>query len=149
MLLSAIDVIVEKSSSFGSNWSATTFNFLYQFLKYSIVESNMDRPVLMLNLNRYFNSVSFPDGELYKSYMDVLSKLLESLGGKILWQMPSYGQPLGGEKLHEIMAIWYPSHKAFLSLRKMPLSEKNFKLQSMCVVHAVFHRCSGNLFLDK
>ena len=71
----------------------------------SIAESDMDRPVLMLNLNRYFNSVSFPDGELYKSYMDVLSKLLESLGGKILWQMPSYGQPLGGEKLDEIIAI--------------------------------------------
>ena len=32
----------------------------------SIAESDMDRPVLMLNLNRYFNSVSFPDGELYK-----------------------------------------------------------------------------------
>ena len=57
----------------------------------SIAESDMDRPVLMLNLNRYFESVSFPDGKLYKSYMDVLSKLLESLGGKILWQMPSYG----------------------------------------------------------
>ena len=83
----------------------------------SIAESDMDRPVLMLNLNRYFESVSFPDGKLYKSYMDVLSKLLESLGAKILWQVPSYGQPLGGEKLHEIIAIWYPSHEAFLSLR--------------------------------
>ena len=49
----------------------------------SIAESDMDRPVLMLNLNRYFESVSFPDGKRYKSYMDVLSKLLESLGGKI------------------------------------------------------------------
>ncbi len=38
----------------------------------SIAESDMDRPVLMLNLNRYFESVSFPDGKLYKSYMDVL-----------------------------------------------------------------------------
>ena len=79
----------------------------------SIAESDMDRPVLMLNLNRYFESVSFPDGKLYKSYMDVFSKLLESLRGKILWQMPSYGQPLGGEKLHEIIEVWYPSHKAF------------------------------------
>ena len=38
----------------------------------SIAESDMDRPVLMLNLNRYFESVTFPDGKLYKSYMDVL-----------------------------------------------------------------------------
>ena len=54
----------------------------------SIAESNMDRPVLMLNLNRYFESVSFPDGKRYKSYMDVPPKLLESLGAKILWQVP-------------------------------------------------------------
>lgn len=114
----------------------------------SIAESDMDRPVLMLNLNRYFESVSFPGGKLYKSYMGVLSKLLESLGDKILWQMPSYGQPLGGEKLHEIIAIWYPSHKAFLSLRTMPLSEENFKLRGMCVEHSVLHRCPGNVFLD-
>ena len=114
----------------------------------SIAESDMDRPVLMLNLNRYFESVSFPGGKLYKSYMGVLSKLLESLGGKILWQTSSYGQPLGGEKLHEIIAIWYPSHKAFLSLRTMPLSEENFKLRGMCVEHAVLHRCPGNVFLD-
>ena len=114
----------------------------------SIAESDMDRPVLMLNLNRYFESVSFPGGKLYKSYMGVLSKLLESLGDKILWQMPSYGQPLGGEKLHEIIAIWYPSHKAFLSLRTMPLSEENFKFRGMCVEHAVLHRCPGNVFLD-
>ena len=114
----------------------------------SIAESDMDRPVLMLNLNRYFESVSFPGGKLYKSYMGVLSKLLESLGDKILWQMPSYGQPLGGEKLHEIIAIWYPLHKAFLSLRTMPLSEENFKLRGMCVEHAVLHRCPGNVFLD-
>ena len=114
----------------------------------SIAESDMDRPVLMLNLNRYFESVSFPGGKLYKSYMGVVSKLLESLGGKILWQMPSYGQPLGGEKLHEIIAIWYPSHKAFLSLRTMPLSEENFKLRGMCVEYAVLHRCPGNVFLD-
>ena len=114
----------------------------------SIAESDMDRPVLMLNLNRYFESVSFPGGKLYKSYMGVLSKLLQSLGDKILWQMPSYGQPLGGEKLHEIIAIWYPSHKAFLSLRTMPLSEENFKLRGMCVEHAVLHRCPGNVFLD-
>tara|TARA_B100000212_G_scaffold138972_1_gene104727 strand:+ start:10887 stop:11279 length:393 start_codon:yes stop_codon:yes gene_type:complete len=114
----------------------------------SIAESDMDRPVLMLNLNRYFESLSFPGGKLYKSYMGVVSKLLESLGGKILWQMPSYGQPLGGEKLHEIIAIWYPSHKAFLSLRTMPLSEENFKLRGMCVEYAVLHRCPGNVFLD-
>ena len=114
----------------------------------SIAESDMDRPVLMLNLNRYFESVSFPGGKLYKTYIGVLSKLLESLCGKILWQMPSYGQPLGGEKLHEIIAIWYPSHKAFLSLRTMPLSEENFKLRGMCVEYAVLHRCPGNVFLD-
>ena len=40
----------------------------------SIAESDMDRPVLMLNLNRYFESVSFPDGKLYKSYIGLIDK---------------------------------------------------------------------------
>tara|TARA_B100001057_G_C22071708_1_gene652268 strand:- start:125 stop:466 length:342 start_codon:yes stop_codon:yes gene_type:complete len=97
----------------------------------SIAESDMDRPVLMLNLNRYFESVSFPGGKLYKSYMGVPSKLLESPGG---------------EKLHESIAIWYPSHKAFLSLRTMLLSEENSKITGMCVKHAVLHRFPENVF---
>ena len=112
-----------------------------------IAASAEDRAVLMLNLNRYVRKAAYPDGELYMNYMRALNELLEQLGGRILWQMPSFGQPLGGEKLDEIIAIWYPSHKAFLKLREMPGSTENFKLRGMCVEYAVLHRCPGDMFL--
>ena len=101
----------------------------------------------MLNLNRYVPTAAYPNGELYKSYMMALNQLLDQLGGRILWQMPSFGQPLGGEKLDEIIGIWYPSHKAFLKLREMPGSAENFKLRGMCVEYAVLHRCPGGMFI--
>ena len=112
-----------------------------------IAVSAEDKAVLMLNLNRYVPKAANPNGELYINYMRALNQLLEQLGGRILWQMPSFGQPLGGEKLHEIIAIWYPSHKAFLNLREMPGSAENFKLRGMCVEYAVLHRCPGDMFL--
>ena len=112
-----------------------------------IAVSAEDKAVLMLNLNRYVPKAAYPNGELYINYMRALNQLLEQLGGRILWQMPSFGQPLGGEKLHEIIAIWYPSHKAFLNLREMPGSAENFKLRGMCVEYAVLHRCPGDMFL--
>ena len=112
-----------------------------------IAVSAEDKAVLMLNLNRYVPKAAYPNGELYINYMRALNQLLEQLGGRILWQMPSFGQPLGGEKLHEIIAIWYPSHKAFLNLREMPGSAENFKLRGMCVEYAVLHRCPGDMFV--
>ena len=112
-----------------------------------IAESAEDKAVLMLNLNRYIPTAAYPNGELYKSYMMALNQLLDQLGGRILWQMPSFGQPLGGEKLDEIIGIWYPSHKAFLKLREMPGSAENFKLRGMCVEYAVLHRCPGDMFI--
>lgn len=112
-----------------------------------IAESAEDKAVLMLNLNRYVPTAAYPNGELYKSYMMALNQLLDQLGGRILWQMPSFGQPLGGEKLDEILGIWYPSHKAFLKLREMPGSAENFKLRGMCVEYAVLHRCPGDMFI--
>ena len=101
-----------------------------------IAVSAEDKAVLMLNLNRYVPKAAYPNGELYINYMRALNQLLEQLGGRILWQMPSFGQPLGGEKLHEIIAIWYPSHKAFLNLREMPGSAENFKLRGIFNTHA-------------
>ena len=105
-----------------------------------IAVSAEDKAVLMLNLNRYVPKAAYPNGELYINYMRALNQLLEQLGGRILWQMPSFGQPLGGEKLHEIIAIWYPSHKAFLNLMEMPGSAENFKLRGMCVEYAEIGR---------
>ena len=135
------------------SWSKKTMSDQFEpnaveFLEINkIAGSGDDKAVLMLNLNRYVRKAAYPNGELYMNYMMALSQLLGQLGARILWQMPSFGQPLGGEKLDEIIAIWYPSHKAFLKLREMPGSAENFKLRGMCVEYAVLHRCPGDMFL--
>ena len=49
-----------------------------------IATSDNDTSVLMLNLNRYTADASYPDWDLYKEYMAVLSTLLEEVGGKVL-----------------------------------------------------------------
>ena len=96
----------------------------------------------MLNLNRYTEDASYPDGNLYKEYMAVLSTLLEEVGGKILWRTHVHGCVVGEQDIHEALGIWYPSHKAFLNLMTAPSSEKNMELRSLAVEHADLHRCN-------
>ena len=106
-----------------------------------IASSDDDRPVLMVNLNKYFEG-EYPNGATYKGYMKALDVLLEDVGGKILWRTPVYGQPRGTQPLDEILGVWYPSHKAFLALRDQgKTSEENFRLRSLAVESAVIHRC--------
>ena len=106
-----------------------------------IAGSDNDRPVLMVNLNKYSEG-EYPDGAIYKDYMKALDVLLETIGGVILWRTPVYGQPIGTQPLDEILGAWYPSHKAFLALRDQgKISEENFRLRNLAVESAVIHRC--------
>jgi len=111
----------------------------------AIAQSDDDRPVFMLNLNRYVEKAGFPDGGLYSNYMSALARLLPEVGGKILWQHPVLGQPIGDQPLDEALAAWYPSHQAFLDLRHAPGSEENFRLRGLAVEYAVIHRFSGEV----
>lgn len=106
-----------------------------------IADSDKDGPVLMLNQNRYTLAAGYPDGQLYKDYMKALHGLLPKVGGKVLWQLPVYGQPVGEQPLHEILAAWYPTHKAFIALREQVGAEENFRLRALAVKYAVIHRC--------
>ena len=107
-----------------------------------IATSESDRPVLMVNLNKYFEG-EYPNGTIYKDYMKALDVLLEQhLGSKILWRTPVYGTPLGKQPLDEILGVWYPSHKAFLALKNQgKASDENFRLRNLAVENAVVHRC--------
>ena len=107
----------------------------------AIADSGKDRPVVMLNLNRYKKEVTYPDGETYRAYMSVLESLLPEVGGRILWRTPAYGQPVGEQDVDEILAAWYPSHQAFLDLTSAPGAEENFRLRRECIASAVIHRC--------
>ena len=112
----------------------------------SIADSGDDKSVLMLNLNRYSKAAGFPDGELYRKYMSVLEAFLPVVGGKILWRHPVYGQPVGEQRLDEVLAAWYPSHQAFLNLSSASGAEENFRLRGLAVEYAVIHRCPGDLY---
>ena len=111
-----------------------------------IANSDNDRPVLMVNLNKYFEG-EYPNGAIYKAYIKALDVLLEQhLASKVLWRMPVYGTPLGAQLLDEISGIWYPSHKAFLALRDQgKASEENFRLRNLAVENAIVHRCPENV----
>ncbi len=110
-----------------------------------IAESDRDGPVLMLNQNRYAPAAGYPDGPLYKGYMRALRGLLPKVGGRVLWQIPVYGQPVGEQPLHEILAAWYPTHKAFVELREQVGAEENYRLRALAVEYAVIHRCPADV----
>ena len=106
-----------------------------------IANSDNDKPVLMVNLNKYFAG-EYPNGTIYKDYMEALDVLAGHVGAKILWRTPVYGQPIGKQPLDEILGAWYPSHKAFLALREQgKASEENFRLRKLAVEYAVIYRC--------
>ena len=107
----------------------------------SIAGSAEDKPILMLNLNRYVEDANFPDGSLYLEYMTVLDQLLTEVGGRILWRTTVHGTVVGTQNIHEALGIWYPSHQAFLDLMTAPSSAQNMKLRSQTVAHADLHRC--------
>ncbi|MEO8003745.1 MAG: hypothetical protein ABI771_02485 [Betaproteobacteria bacterium] len=109
-----------------------------------IAECDHDGPVLMLNMNRYKSGSGFPDSGDYKRYMDGLGKFLEGAGAKLLWRFPVHGQAVGEQKVHELIACWYPFHKIFLNLYQAPGAEENFRLKGICVEYAVIHRCPGD-----
>ena len=106
-----------------------------------IANSDDDKPVLMVNLNKYSDG-EYPNGTVYNDYMKALDVLLEHVGAKILWRTPVYGQPIGTQPLDEILGAWYPTHRAFLALREQgEASEENFRLRKLAVEYAVIHRC--------
>ncbi len=109
-----------------------------------IAESSDDRPVLMLNMNRYSPDAAFPNGDLYNSYVEGLEKFLEGAGAKILWRFPVLGQAVGSQAIDEIIAVWYPIHKIFVELYDAPGAAENFRLKGLCVDYAVIHRCPGD-----
>jgi uncharacterized protein (DUF1330 family) len=71
-----------------------------------------DRPVVMLNLNRY------RDPAAYARYGEVAQRVLDRVGARILWHAPVTGTVIGEgeERFDDVIAVWYPSATAFLQL---------------------------------
>lgn len=114
----------------------------------AIADGDEDRPLLMLNINRYTAESEYPDGEHYKTYIEVMQQTVSRVGGKVLWRTQVHGQPIGcdHDRADEILAIWYPSHQAFRSLRLAKGAGEMFERRQQCVANAVLHRCPGDQF---
>jgi uncharacterized protein (DUF1330 family) len=71
-----------------------------------------DGPVVMLNLNRY------RDRRDYERYGEVALAVLERVGGRILWHAQANETVIGDDSdlYDEVIAVWYPSRKAFMEL---------------------------------
>jgi uncharacterized protein (DUF1330 family) len=78
----------------------------------AIAGSDGDRPVVMLNLNRY------RDRDAYYRYAAVAATVLERVGGRVLWHAQTEGTVIGDQTdlYDEVIAVWYPSVEAFLAL---------------------------------
>ena len=84
-----------------------------EFANYSneIAKSESDRPVFMLNLNKYFDRSGFINrDEKYKEYIKTVYAILHEIGGKMLWRSPVHPKWLDFlQDIDEIWAVWYPS----------------------------------------
>ena len=99
----------------------------------------------MMNLNRYTPG-NFPDGVLYREWRSVNAEMIAAVGGRILWTLPVNGHILANgpaQPLDEILAYWYPSHQAFLAMRDLDVTKRNFELRQELIDYAIVHRCNG------
>ena len=107
-----------------------------------IAESGHDRAVLMMNINGYKLEAHYPYGDPYRRYIAALERVLKSLHARILWRLPVAGQPVGEQsRVDEIIAIYYPSHQAFLDFGGAPGADESYSLRVRCVERAIIHRC--------
>jgi uncharacterized protein (DUF1330 family) len=78
----------------------------------ALSEGPEDGPMVMLNLNRY------RDPAAYARYGEVARRVLERVGGRVLWHAPVNGTVIGEreERFDDVIAVWYPNATAFLQL---------------------------------
>jgi uncharacterized protein (DUF1330 family) len=98
-----------------------------------------DGPLVMLNLNRY------RDPAAYARYGEVAQRVLDRVGGRILWHAPVDGTVIGEgeERFDDVIAVWYPSAAAFLQLVADPelLAAREHRLEGL--ERAALLRCEG------
>jgi hypothetical protein len=63
----------------------------------------------------------------------------------VLWRSQAHGQIVGEQLIDEVLAVWYPSHAAFIAMPQAAGAEENYRLRAVCVAFAVIHRCDGDI----
>jgi uncharacterized protein (DUF1330 family) len=105
----------------------------------AVAQGPEDGPLVMLNLNRY------RDPAAYARYGEVAQRVLERVGGRILWHAPVDGTVVGEgeERFDDVIAVWYPSAAAFIELATDPeiLQARPHRLEGL--ERAALLRCQG------
>ncbi len=111
-----------------------------------LAEGDADRPVLMLNLNTYTAEAGFPDGPAYVEYMRWLHHAVEDGGGRVLWRTSVDDLVIGcdHDAYDEILAVWYPSHAAFVALPEADGADRMFEGRTACVANATILSLPGD-----
>jgi hypothetical protein len=114
-----------------------------------------DGPFVALNLNRYRDRAAYPPGTpeadvsgqtAYLRYGMVAMQAILNAGGKILWATQGNQVAIGdaGDLFHEVVAVWYPSRAAFLSLEEFPGYREAFELHRRAAIErAVLVLCDA------
>ena len=121
----------------------------------AIAAYHPDGPFVALNLNRYRERAAYPAGtpdgdvsgrEAYMRYGTVAFAAIKSVGGSILWSTQGRQLAIGCEHdvFHEVVAVWYPSRAAFLSMEAYPGYRHAFDLHRRAAIeHAVLVLCDA------
>ncbi len=114
-----------------------------------------DGPFVALNLNRYREHAAYPPGtpdrdvsgrEAYVRYGVVAFAAIKSVGGSILWATEGRQSLIGCQHdvFHKVVAVWYPSRAAFLSMETYPGYRHAFDLHRRAAIeHAVLMLCDA------
>src|SRR5262245_38647305 len=89
----------------------------------ALVESDLETPVVMLNLLKFAERADGGNGagsgrDSYARYGDRVRSMLESVGGRILWQGRADSVVIGdeGDEWDAVILVEYPSRQAFIEL---------------------------------
>jgi uncharacterized protein (DUF1330 family) len=114
-----------------------------------------DGPIVALNLNRYRQRAAYPPGtpdadvsgrEAYLRYGVVALQAIAHVGGRVVWLTEARNVAIGceHETWEEVVAVWYPSRAAFLSLPELPGYQEAFELHRRAAIdHAALLLCDA------
>ena len=123
----------------------------------AIAGGEFDGPLVMLNLNRYRERAAYSDDppgggprdvsgrEAYERYGAVALRVLERVGGEVMWQAYTSLTVIGGdgERWDEVIAVRYPSARAFLDLALDPEIGEAIPHREAGLEHATLIRCTA------
>ena len=95
----------------------------------ALLDSDLEAPVVMLNLLKFAERAGDDDGggaqsgrDSYTRYGDRVRSMLEQTGARILWQGRADSVVIGGDAddWDAVILVEYPSRKAFIDMTSSP-----------------------------